>query len=101
MAKIQDLAQYVRSKNAGPFWVTLEIFCDNDESYSRIKSSKNITPEKVAQLYGTNPGMVKSFYIDNLRIIKFSYPRPFPSGHKYENDMHAGQQYIRLAETEV
>ena len=101
MAKIQDLAQYVRSKNAGPFWVTLEIFCDNDEAYRRIKKSPNIAPEKVAALYGAKTGMVKSFYIDNLRVIKFSYPRPKPSGHKYENDMHAGQQYIRLAETEV
>ena len=101
MAKIAELAQYVRSKNAGPFWVTLEIFCDNDESYRRIKNSPNIAPEKVAQLYGANAGMMKSFYIDNLRIIKFSYPRPKPSGHKYENDMHAGQQYIRIAELEV
>jgi hypothetical protein len=101
MAKIQDLAQYVRSKNAGPFWVTLEIFCDNDESYSRIKNSPNIAPQKVAALYGTNPCMIKSFYIDNLRVIKFSYPRPMSSGHKYENDMHAGQQYIRIAEVEV
>ena len=101
MAKIAELAQYVRSKNAGPFWVTLEIFCDNDESYRRIKNSPNIAPEKVAALYGANAGMMKSFYIDNLRIIKFSYPRPKPSGHKYENDMHAGQQYVRIAELEV
>jgi hypothetical protein len=101
MAKISELVQYVRSKNAGPFWVTLEIFCGSDESYNRIKNSPNITPEKVAAMYGAKAGMIKSFYIDNLRIIKFSYPRPFPSGHKYENDMHAGQQYIRIADTEV
>jgi hypothetical protein len=101
MAKISELAQYVRSKNAGPFWVTLEIFCDSDEAYRRIKNSPAIAPEKVAALYGAKAGMIKSFFIDNLRVIKFSYPRPMPSGHKYENDMHAGQQYIRIAELEV
>jgi hypothetical protein len=101
MAKISELAQYVRSKNAGPFWVTLEIFCDNDEAYQRIKNSPAIAPEKVAALYGAKASMIKSFFIDNLRVIKFSYPRPMPSGHKYENDMHAGQQYIRIAELEV
>jgi hypothetical protein len=101
MAKISELAQYVRSKNAGPFWVTLEIFCDNDEAYRRIKNSPAIAPEKVAALYGAKVSMIKSFFIDNLRVIKFSYPRPMPSGHKYENDMHAGQQYIRIAELEV
>jgi hypothetical protein len=101
MEKVQDIAHYVRSKNAGPFWVTLEIFCDDETSYQRIKNSENVTREKVAELYGAEISMVKSFYIDNIRVIKFSYPRPLPSGHKYENDMHAGQQYIRLAELEV
>jgi hypothetical protein len=101
MEQVQDLAREVRSKNAGPFWVTLEIFCDNDAAYQRIKNSPNVTKEKIAELYGADAGMVKSFYVDNLRVIKFSYPRPKPSGHKYENDMHAGQQYIRLAELAV
>jgi hypothetical protein len=101
MAQVKDLAKYVRSKNAGPFWVTLEIFCDDDESYNRIKSSPNITGEKVAALYHADADHIKVFYVDNIRVIKFSFPRPQPSGHKYENDMHTGQQYIRLAETEV
>jgi hypothetical protein len=101
MAQVQDLAMYVRSKNAGPFWVTLEIFCDNDASYQAIKNSPKISKEKIAELYRANVSMVKEFYIDSIRVIKFSYPRPLPSGHKYENDMHTGQQYIRLAEAEV
>ena len=101
MAKVQDIAQYVRSKNAGPFWVTLEIFCDNDKSYQQIKASPNITKGKIAQLYNVDVNMMKKFDIDSIRVIKFSYPRPNPSGHKDENDMHAGQQYIRLAEVEV
>jgi hypothetical protein len=101
MAQVKDLAKYVRSKNAGPFWATVEIFCENDESYNTIKDSPNITREKVAALYHADAAKVKVFYVDNIRVIKFSYPRPLPSGHKYENDMHTGQQYIRLAETEV
>jgi hypothetical protein len=101
MAQVKDLAKYVRSKNAGPFWVTVEIFCDDDESYNTIKDSPNITREKVASLYNADAAKVKVFYVDNIRVIKFSFPRTMPSGHKYENDMHSGQQYIRLAETEI
>ena len=40
MSKLSDVAYYVRSKNAGPFWVTIDIFCNNEESYKRIASSK-------------------------------------------------------------
>jgi len=101
MAKVKELSKYVRSKNAGPFWVTIEIFCDNKENYEKIKESPNITKEKVAELYNTNPALIKKFNVDNLLVIKFSYPRPVPSGYRYENDMHSGQQYIRLAEMEV
>ena len=101
MALIQDLAQDVRSKNAGPFWVTLEIFCNNEDNYQAIKNSPHVTREKIAELYGVSHGSMKRFDMDNIQVIKFSYPRPQPSGHKYENDMHTGQQYIRLAEVEV
>jgi len=101
MKQVKDIARYVRSKNAGPFWVTLEIFCDDDTSYNAIKNSPNITREKIAELYHADLAHVKSFYVDNIRVVKFSYPRPLSSGHKYENDMHTGQQYIRLAELEI
>ncbi len=101
MAKVRDLALYTRSKNAGPFWVTIEIFCDNDEAYNTLKNSPNITKAKIAELYHVDENLVKKFDIDNLRVIKFSYPRPLPSGHKHENDMHSGQQYVFLAETDV
>jgi hypothetical protein len=74
--KVRELAQYVRSKNAGPFWVSVEIFCNNDAAYETIKKSPNITSEKIAALYGTRPDLIKEFYIDNLRVVKFSYPSP-------------------------
>jgi len=101
MIKVKDVARYVRSKNAGPFWATLEIFCDTNEDYEKIKNSKNISVNKVAELYNVDESMVKAFYVDNINVIKFSFPRRIPQGHKYENDMHFGQQYILLAETEI
>jgi hypothetical protein len=101
MPKVQDIVREVRSKNAGPFWVTLEIFCDDDASYQIIKNSPNVTKEKVALLYRVNPEATKCFYCDSIFAVKFSFPRSKPSGHKYENDMHTGQQYIRLAELEI
>lgn len=101
MAKVKELAKYVKSKNAGPFWGTLEVYFDTKENYDKVKNSKNITPKKVAELYHVDKKNVKTFYLENLKVIKFSFPRNMPQGHKYENDMHFGQQYILLAETEI
>ncbi len=101
MTALKDVARYVRSKNAGPFWVTVEIFCETAQDYEMIKSSPNLSPEKVSELYHVDPDKMKIFYLDDLYIIKYSFPRPQPQGHKYENDMHAGQQYIRLTDVEI
>ena len=100
MAKLKEIARYVRSKNAGPFWVTIDIFFKDKESYERVRHS-NIREALVAELYGTKAELVKKFYCDNILVIKFSWPRPLPSGNPKEYDMHFGQQYVFLSETEV
>ena len=35
MATLGDLAKLVRSKNAGPFWLTIDIMFDNAAAYRR------------------------------------------------------------------
>lgn len=34
---LADIAQKIRSKNAGPFWITIDIFCSTADRYKRIK----------------------------------------------------------------
>lgn len=101
MATIGETAYYVRSKNAGPFWVTVDIFCGEKAVFETLSASPNISCETVAKLYGVTAEEVKIFYIANLNVIKISYPRVQPQGQKYERDMHAGQQYVQIAELEV
>jgi hypothetical protein len=101
MATIGETAYYVRSKNAGPFWVTVDIFCGEKDVFEKLSASTSITKEKVAEVYGVKSEEVKIFYIPNLNVIKISYPRVMPQGQKYERDMHAGQQYVQIAELEV
>lgn len=101
MATIGQTAFYVRSKNAGPFWVTVDIFCGEKDVFETISASKSVSREKVAEVYGVRSDEVKIFYIPNLNVIKISYPRLVPQGEKYERDMHAGQQYVQISELEL
>ncbi len=39
-ALAEEVAQYVRSKNAGPFWVTIDVFCADDISYARLTQAR-------------------------------------------------------------
>ncbi|SMD25312.1 protein of unknown function [Kibdelosporangium aridum] len=48
---LADLAIEVRSKNAGPFWVTMELFMRDAEGY-RIAADESFLNERViADLY--------------------------------------------------
>ena len=101
MAKLHEIAKYIRSKNAGPFWVTVDIFCDTDEAYRRVAESPVISAETVAALYGTDAEAVKLFRLPDLKVVKLSFPRRRPQGSPGERDMHSGQQYIPLLDLEI
>ena len=98
---VGEKAKFVRSKNAGPFWVTMDVFAANAEDYQTIKNSPNMNKEKLGQLFDTDPDLLKLFFMDDLLVIKVSIPRKAPQGARYERDMHAGQQYIPLLDFEL
>jgi hypothetical protein len=94
-----DLALEVRSKNAGPFWMTLEAFMPDDEAY-RIADTL-ITADVIAELYHVAPDSLQIFRIPVLRVVKVSFPRPLVQGSLHDRDMHAGQHHVPLANLRV
>ncbi|MGB3313642.1 MAG: DUF4387 family protein, partial [Albidovulum sp.] len=36
MTRLGDIVEKVRSKNAGPFWMTVDIFCGSPEAYALV-----------------------------------------------------------------
>ena len=90
-----ELALEVRSKNAGPFWMTLEAFMPDDQTY-RIADAL-ITAELISELYRVPPASVQLFRIPDLRVVKVSFPRPISQGSLHDRDMHAGQHHVPLA----
>ena len=94
-----ELALEVRSKNAGPFWMTLEAFMPDEQSY-RIADAL-ITPELISELYHVAPASLQIFRIPDLRVVKVSFPRPVVQGSLHDRDMHAGQHHVPLANTVV
>jgi hypothetical protein len=98
---VGELAVLVRSKNAGPFWLTLDVFCGSEEVYHTLAAEGVITPERVAGLYRVDPASVRVFRLANLHVIKVSFPRPVPQGAAGDRDMHAGQQHVPLARLEI
>jgi hypothetical protein len=96
MAVLSDLAALIRSKNAGPFALTFDIMFTDASIYQRVKTSRVLTRDAMAKLYGCAPEKTKFFECDNALAIKFSIPRPRISGDLGDGDLHGGQQYAPL-----
>ena len=101
MPTVNDVCHLVRSKNAGPFWVTIDLFFDSPESFQRYAGSPALGAETFARLFATDPALVKRFPVENLHMIKISYPRSSSQGGMVERDLHCGQQYVRLLDVEL
>lgn len=101
MVKLGEVSRHVRSKQAGPFWVTMDIWFDSQESFERYKDSPGLSPEAFADLFGTDPDLVTKIPVPQFQLVKISYPRASPQGGMVERDMHSGQQYVRLLNAEL
>lgn len=101
MPKIRDVCRHVRSKVAGPFWVTVDLFFDGEENYRKYHDNEAIQPDALAKIYGTDPKLVAIYPVENLNMVKISYPRAAPQGGVVERDMHSGQQYVYLLDVEL
>ena len=99
MTEIRDIAEKVRSKNAGPFWLTIDIFCGSKSAYDRI--SKGLETGKVAALFNADSQTIKRYDISALNVVKISLPRPEIQGSRADRDMHGASFANLVAEMEI
>lgn len=96
--RVADIATKVRSKNAGPFWVTIDVFCGSAEAYARLS---RLATADIARVYSQPEQLLKRFDIPELHVIKISFPRPVVQGSRDDRDMHGAQWAHLLAEMPI
>lgn len=99
MAELRSVVEKVRSKNAGPFWVTVDIFCGTDDVFGRVVNG--LRTEAVAEALDCPVQTVKRFDIPNLAVVKFSIPRPEVQGAVADRDMHGAALANIVAELDI
>ncbi|MGR3502251.1 DUF4387 family protein [Pseudaestuariivita sp.] len=99
MTRLAEVAVKVRSKNAGPFWVTADVFCGDAETFARVCDA--VTVDVAAELCQTPRQTVKRFEIPDLKVLKISLPRPAVQGTRADRDMHGAALACLFAELEV
>src|SRR5262245_61633241 len=98
---IGDLAVLVRSKNAGPFWLTLDIMFDAPEVYHRVRDADVLKKKDIAKMFNLKEEDIIVVNHDAALAIKVSFPRKHSSGSAYDSDTFGGQQYAPILALKV
>jgi hypothetical protein len=99
MVELGKLVEKVRSKNAGPFWLTIDIFCGNAEAFDAVVLA--LPTERIAVLTGAEVSRIKRFDIKSLNVVKFTLPRPMVQGSIGERDMHGASWAALISELKL
>ena len=67
--RLGELATKVRSKNAGPFWTTIDVFLPDRPSFDRALRSSLLDPEAIGERYAVAPEAVRLFPVPDLLVI--------------------------------
>lgn len=99
MADLRSVVTKVRSKNAGPFWLTIDIFCGSENAFETVVHG--LSTEQVAEAFGIDADEIKRFEIPSLNVVKFSLPRPAVQGSATDRDMHGASWSALVGEIEI
>ena len=96
MNTIESTVKYIRSKNAGPFWLTIDAFCNNVDDTERVAAAFENNRAKIAADFQVKSEDLQIYCLKNIFVAKISLPRVPIEGSRNERDMHGGQQYVSL-----
>ena len=96
MTKLIELAKVVRSKNAGPLYLTIDIMFDNEQDYERVKKSGILNEKLISKLYQTEEKNVSIVDYPAALSIKITIPRKIISGDIGDTDIYGAQQHAPL-----
>ena len=94
---ILSAAKVVRSKNSGPYELTLDILFKDRAHFELFRRRNIVTKRKIAALYRRPVAdILKIVYFEPSNALKITMRRPIPSGDAGETDIYGAQQHAPL-----
>ena len=101
MAKIRDIAQICKSKNAGPFSVTIDVLFEDHALYHRVKATGTLNAALFSKLYNVPESDVLFTPYDAAAAFKATLRRPIPAGDFGDTDVYGAQQHAPLLDVDI
>lgn len=92
--KLADITDIIRSKNSGPYELTIDLMFSSFDWYKRVCAAQVINENLVCELYKiTKDEIINIIEFDPAKAVKVTIKRPICSGNPGETDVYGAQQH--------
>lgn len=99
MKKLIDYTKILRSKNAGPLFITYDLIFRNREDMNYV--AQRLTKAQIAKAYDVAEEKIDIIVYGVVNSIKITFPRKNISGSLQDTDIYGCQQHVPLSEIEL
>jgi hypothetical protein len=101
MPKLSTLAKVCKSKNAGPFEVTIDVMFETRELYDKVEKTGVLCAGLFARLYNVDEKDVLFTPYPAAMAFKGTIPRRISSGDLGDTDVYGAQQHAPMLDVEI
>ena len=91
--KLTEAATVIRSKNAGPVHLTIDLMFPDRERFELARRSRSLSVSHIAQLYGLSQNAVQVLPYPQALAIKLVLDRKTVAGNPGDRDVYGTQQH--------
>ncbi|MBR7166052.1 MAG: DUF4387 family protein [Clostridia bacterium] len=99
MKKLIEYTKILRSKNAGPLFITLDLIFPSAEEMRYV--AERLKKEDIAKAYEVDAKTIGLIPYEVVNSIKITFPRKNISGSLADDDIYGCQQHIPLSNIEL
>ena len=95
MKKLIEYTKILRSKNAGPLFITFDLIFNDNENMRYV--AERLGKEMISKAYDVAVEKIDIIEYDVVNSIKITFPRKNVSGSLADTDIYGCQMHIPLA----
>ena len=99
--RLDSIAKVIRSKNAGPCLLTLDVMLPDEATFAYVAARIELLRRQVAQRYGRSENEIAVLPFAPALADKITLPRDIVSGDVGDRDVYGAQQHAPLLDIEL
>jgi hypothetical protein len=101
LMRLDAIAKVIRSKNAGPCLLTLDVMLPDAATFAYVTARLGPLRRQVAERYRLSENEVAVLPFEPALAVKITLPREIASGDIGDRDVYGAQQHAALLDIEL